>query len=119
MCACGGQTSVDKSPDAPTVLTPKKNFYMRSSLDADPSGYLGRLIPDGVADSDLDEVSAEKHECYKFFEIKKIDGGGMTYDEYYQASTQASAGLKTPVKPVKAGADYGAERVFRVKYAQG
>lgn len=117
LVACGGaqQVASDKVPQ----ITPKKNFYMRATLDNDPSSYLGRFISDSLSVDEIDEVSAEKNECSKFFEIKKIDGAGINYDEYYQASTQAAAGLQAQIKAVQAGANYASDKVVRVKYAQG
>ncbi len=121
LTACGGagtQQSVS-IPDPPSPLAVKKNFYMRTVIDSDPSLYLGRFIADNLSASDIDETSAEKHECSSYFEIQKIDGAGIDYDEYYQASLQASAGLQIPVKSLNAGANSSESSLVRVQYKQG
>lgn len=121
LSACGGaaQMAADHTAQALDSITPKKNFYMRSNLDNDAESYLGRFVANNVSEANLDEVSAEKNKCSKFFKFKKVAGSGIKYDEYYKASMQASAGLQIPVKQFQAGLNQKSQTIARVQYQQG
>ena len=116
LAACGGTTP--RPVLAPTTVRPKANFFLRTGFDTDPSVYLGRFVPDAVAAGDIDDANAQRTTCSQFFTLRKVNGGGVTYDEYFGASEAASAGLSLPVNdvPVTAQASHQSGRVVRVQY---
>ena len=75
-------------------------------------------MPDAVAAGDIDDANAQRTTCSQFFTLRKVNGGGVTYDEYFGASEAASAGLSLPVNdvPVTAQASHQSGRVVRVQY---
>lgn len=116
LLACGGGPSGPTLQ--PTMVRPKANFFLRTGFDTDPSVYLGRFVPDAVGDGDIDDANAQRTACSQFFTIRKVKGGGVTYDEYFRASESASAGLSLPADdvPIKAGISHQNGRVVRVQY---
>ncbi len=71
-----------------------------------------------MADADIDDAAAQRTACSRFFEVRKVGGGGVEYDEYFQAGMKAQAGLSLPLGglPFSAGASHERTRVVRVKY---
>lgn len=99
----------------PTVTAPK-SLYLRNAFDTDPSLYLGRFIPDGTSQSDIDESRGMQTQCSRHIVYKNVGGGGVTYDELYNASTGASLSLKIPQAGLKLGAGASVNNTVRVKY---
>ncbi|MBT3217859.1 MAG: hypothetical protein HN348_02100 [Proteobacteria bacterium] len=94
-------------------VNPKPNMYLRSSFDTDPSSYIGRFVPTGM--TNLDETSAMQLTCGQYIKYKRIGGGGVQYDEVYQASTSAAASFGIPlVASITGGHESGTN--VRVKY---
>ncbi|TNE86464.1 MAG: hypothetical protein EP330_22260 [Deltaproteobacteria bacterium] len=110
--ACGPKNTTLPEAVGPTVVAPQ-NLFLRSAFDTDPSAYLGRFVPQG--EENIDETSAMPLTCSKHLTMKKIDGGGVMYDELFNASSQASASVGVPmVASVEAGG--GRSSIVRVKY---
>lgn len=96
---------------------PKPNFYMRTGFDDDPSPYIGRFIPDSATPNTIDDAASRKTECSQYYSIRRVGGGGVTFDEYFAASNAAAAGLNVPTDlPLRAGASGGTGQVLRVQY---
>ena len=107
-----------KVPDTigPQVVAPS-NMFLRNAFDTDPSMYLGRFIPDDALV--VDESSAMPLTCSQHITYREIGGGGVIYDEYFNASTEAAARVGVPViagvgGTVGAGAE--SSSVVRIRY---
>lgn len=101
---------------APSVTAPT-NMWLRTGFDTDPSGYLGRFVATGA--TSLDETAAMPLSCSKFITYKKVAGGGVRYDQYYNASSEAAANVGVPVLAGMGGAvsaSAAASHVVRVSY---
>ncbi|MCO4748207.1 MAG: hypothetical protein KC912_25660 [Proteobacteria bacterium] len=110
--SCGPKNT--KMPEAvgPSIVAPQ-NLFLRNAFDTDPSLYIGRFVADG--ETSVDESSAMPLTCSSMITHKTIGGGGVMYDELFNASTEASASVGIPmVANVEAGA--GRTSVVRVKY---
>lgn len=111
--SCAGSQRA-RIPDTvgPTVVAPS-NLFLRSSFDADPTIYAGRFVPEGVAVPD--ETAAMRMTCSEHLHVTRIDGGGVQYDELFNANSDAA--LRVGV-PLVASATVGATSaaVVRVKY---
>ncbi len=98
----------------PTATAPK-TLFLRNAFDTDPSLYLGRFIPDGTALDQIDESRGMQTQCSRHIQYKSVGGGGVLYDELYNASSGASISAQIPqVATISAGASTG--RTVRVKY---
>ena len=103
------------------VSAGRGNFFMRNAFDTDPSGYIGRFVPEGTDMAGLDEASTYPTECTEFISYKKVGGGGVEYDEYFNASTGVAANFGIPLlnnQFTKLGAtvDYEGGSIVRVRY---
>lgn len=76
-------------------LAPSPNVFLRNSFDTDPSSYLGRFMPEGLLA--LDESAGMSLACSEHITWRYVDGGGVKYTEFLQASTEASARIGVPV----------------------
>ena len=76
-------------------LAPSPNVFLRNSFDTDPSTYLGRFIPEGL--EALDESAGMSLACSEHISWRYVEGGGVKYTEFLQASSEASARLGVPV----------------------
>jgi len=94
-------------------LAPRKNFFIRQSFDADPSSYVGRFLPAGA--EVVSEADALEMPCSPYVTEKVVDASGMSFDEYFAASSSARANLGIP-EVLGAGADGAATSVVRVRY---
>jgi hypothetical protein len=96
----------------PTVVAPQ-NLFLRNAFDTDPSIYLGRFVPGD--ELSIDESSAMQLVCSPHIEYRKVSGGGVIYDEMFNASTEAA--LRVGV-PLVANATIGASasQIVRVRY---
>lgn len=81
-------------PQAPS-MAPSSNVYLRNSFDTDPSGYIGRFLPAGLAD--LDESSGMTMACSEHISWRFVDGGGVKTSEVLNASTAVSARFGVPL----------------------
>lgn len=96
----------------PTVVPPQ-NLFLRNAFDADPSIYVGRFVPAGMPV--VDESQAMQLTCSKYVTYRKIDGGGVVYDEYFNASSEAAARVGVPMV-ASVGVDASRGNSVRVKY---
>ena len=83
-----------QSPQGPS-LAPSSNVFLRNSFDTDPSSYIGRFLPEGLAR--LDESSAMPLACSKHISYRFVDGGGVKYTEMLNTSSEVSARLGIPI----------------------
>ncbi|MES2643496.1 MAG: hypothetical protein V4850_28690 [Myxococcota bacterium] len=103
-----------KPTDGITVVAPK-SLYLRNAFDTDPSLYIGRFLDEGLPLDQLDEAAGMQKSCSRFVKYKTVGGGGVVYDEYYNASTTASLSAQIPeIATVAVGGGVG--RTVRVKY---
>ena len=103
------------------VSTGRANFFLRNAFDTDPSDYLGRFVPEGTSTLDVDDSASMQTACGKLISYKTVGGGGVQYDEYFNASTNVSASLGIPLlnaTGVELGGNvgYGGGSVVRVRY---
>ncbi|MBN2798553.1 MAG: hypothetical protein JXX28_05340 [Deltaproteobacteria bacterium] len=113
---CPKNTDVNTTFVPPSVTAPT-NMWLRTGFDTDPSGYLGRFVSPGTAS--LDETAAMPLSCSQFISYKKVDGGGVRYDQYYNASSEAAANVGVPVLAGMGGAvgaQASASQVVRIAY---
>jgi len=99
-CATRGQTKngapVELAQLVERVSAGRSNFFMRSTIDTDPSIYLGRFVPH-EGSFDVDDAMAMQTSCSQFISYRNVGGGGVQYDEYFNASKSAAAGLNAPL----------------------
>jgi hypothetical protein len=112
LASCGPKAP---PPDAvgPTV-SPPQNLFLRNAFDADPSVYIGRFVPAGL--QVVDESGAMQLGCSRYVTYRKISGGGVTYDEFFNASAEAAVRVGVPLV-ASVGADASRGNTVRVKYA--
>ena len=103
------------------TLTGRSNFFMRNAFDTDPSGYIGRFVPADTALGEVDDAAAMQTSCSKLISYREVGGGGVMYDEYFNAATSVTASFGIP-SLVSQGIDLGADvghqggSVVRVRY---
>ena len=95
-------------------LSPSTNVHLRNSFDTDPSPYLGRFVKDS-AQGAFDESSTMALACSEFVSFRRIDGGGVRYNELLEISSSASARLGLPLIANAAGTASNAS-IVRVSY---
>ena len=103
-----------KATEAPTLSAPT-NVFIRNSLDADPSSYLGRFLKAGTTGAAVDEASTFQSQCSYFVKAKVVEGGDVMQDEFFNVSSSVSASLGLS-KILNFGADAVNDKVVRVKY---
>lgn len=103
-----------KAPEGvgPTVVAPQ-NLFLRNAFDADPGMYVGRFVPGD--EPAVDESSSMQLTCSQHIEYKKIDGGGVIYDEMFNATTEAAIRVGVPLV-ANASAGGSSSQIVRVKY---
>ena len=96
-------------------FTPASSVFLRNAYDADPSAYIGRFIKTGTPPGAIDEASTYQSACSAFIKPKVVDGGGVFYDEFFNASLAAklSAGIS---RIAEIGVSARDSSVMRVKY---
>lgn len=95
-------------------LSPSANVHLRNSFDTDPSAYLGRFVRDGVTGA-YDESSTMSLACSEHVTHRRIDGGGVKYNELLEISSAASARLSVPLLADASGSS-SANKIVRVSY---
>jgi len=95
-------------------LAPSTNVHLRNSFDTDPSLYLGRFVKDS-AQGAFDESSTMSLACSEFVSFRRIDGGGVRYNELLEISSSASARLGLPLIANAAGTTSN-DGIVRVSY---
>ena len=94
---------------------PSRSIQLRAAFDKDPSVYIGRFIPDSVADSEVDENTAMTTRCSKYIKPKYVEAQ-QQMDETMFISHKASASLGLPVVATINATSDGRDEV-RVKYS--
>jgi hypothetical protein len=109
---CGPKRVTVPDTIGPTVVAPK-NLFLRNAFDLDPSVYAGRFVPtDATA---LDETTAMPLTCSQHLTTTRIQGGGVVYDETFNASAEAALRVGVPaVGELAAGGSRSS--VVRVNY---
>ena len=97
--------AIAKKIPAPEFVPPTTNFHLRTAFDTDPSVYLGRFVPDD--DMVPDEATARKTACSQYLSVRKVGGGGVEYDEVFEASSAAAMGLGIPKTELSLGGALG------------
>lgn len=95
-------------------LSPSANVHLRNSFDTDPSAYLGRFVRDGVTGA-YDESSTMSLACSEHVTHRRIEGGGVKYNELLEISSAASARLGVPLLADASGSS-SANKIVRVSY---
>jgi len=96
----------------PTVV-PSSDIFLRSAFDTDPSTYIGRFLPEG---GEVDESATVRTRCSEHIGYSSVGGGGVQYDELFQASTKAAIKVGMPeILGVGLGGSGG--RTVRIQYA--
>ena len=99
-------------PTSPS-MAPPQNVYLRNSFDTDPSGYLGRFLPQDQ--DDLDESSGMTLACSVHLSWRFVKGGNVKTTEVFRASSGVQARLGVPaIAEVESSA--GQQQVARVAY---
>lgn len=103
------------------VSAGRSNFYLRSAFDSDPSGFIGRFVPEVTDTANLDESSTYPSRCSEYISYRTVGGGGVEYDEYFNASSSVAAGLSLPIlnnQITQAGVsvDYSGGSIVRIRY---
>jgi hypothetical protein len=94
---------------------PSRAVQLRASFDKDPSVYIGRFVPDSVADGDVDENTAMVTRCSKYIKPKYVETDQVV-DETMWVSHKAAASLGLPtIASAHASAESRDE--VRVKYS--
>ncbi len=111
--ACSpGKKAYNPNNVGPTVVAPQ-NTFLRNAFDTDPSFYIGRFVPRDAAA--IDESSAMQLTCSQHVSYRKVDGGGVIYDELFNASTEAALRVGVPLI-ANVDASGGQSQVIRVRY---
>jgi hypothetical protein len=114
--SCGGASTTPPAAPAPsTLVQPARSIHLRASFDDDPTTYLGRFLPDNVADGDVDENVAVTTRCSQFIKPKVVTSN-QEMDEVMFASQKASGSVGVPAV-AHASASHESSANLRVKYA--
>ncbi len=103
------------------VSAGRSNFYLRNAFDTDPSAYLGRFVPKDTPTQNIDDTAAMQTSCSQYISYKSVGGGGVQYDEYFNASTSVSANFGIPALAsqgvnIDAGVGHQGGSIVRVNY---
>ena len=98
----------------PEFVPPTSNLHLRAAFDTDPSVYLGRFVADDTGVPD--ESAARKTACSQYISVRKVGGGGVEYDEVFEASSAAAMGLGVPKTELTLGGKAGESASLRAKY---
>jgi hypothetical protein len=103
---------IDASGVGPNAAS-MQTVFLRNSLDDDPGSYIGQFIKSGTVN--VDESNAMPLTCSKFITYTKKNGGGVKYDEFYDASVDAAARVGVPLA-ANVSAEYKSASTIRVSY---
>ena len=110
----GAVNAKPKKSDGST-FTPASDVFLRNAYDADPTAYVGRFVKNGTLPNAIDEASTYQSACSQYIKPKVVDGAGVFYDEFFNAS--AAAKLSAGISHVaNIGIDARSSSVMRVKY---
>lgn len=113
--ACGGPKPLPEEVRSAVWRPPlKQSVYLRAAFDDDPSAFIGRFLPAGVANDEVDETRAAQTRCSKYIAFKTVNAGG-SFDESFQSTSAIRASLgATAFGTAKGG--HGADSSLRVRY---
>jgi hypothetical protein len=103
-----------KKVPPPAFVPPTTNMQLRAAFDTDPSSYLGRFIPDDAVVPD--EAAAIKTACSAYIRPRRVGGGGVEYDEVFEASAATALGLGVPNTDLQLGGRGGKSASLRAQY---
>ncbi len=89
------------------------SVWLRNTYDTDPSIYVGRFVPAGVAE--LDESNTMVLACSKYITTRFIEGGNVEYTEDLHVSNQVAVKIGMPVV-ASGAAGYQHQRTAQVRY---
>jgi hypothetical protein len=112
--ACGASTTPPAVATSSTLVQPARNIHLRVSFDDDPTTYLGRFIPDNVAETEVDDSNAVVTRCSQFIKAKVVTSN-QEMDEVMYASRKASGALGVAMV-AKVSASHEDSNALRVKY---
>lgn len=107
---CGKKHGIDA---APASVVSSSSVWLRNSFDTDPSGYIGRFVPAGV--TDLDESNTMTLACSKHISSRFVDGGGVSWTENLNVSSEVGARLGIPLIASASGS-HSASRTAKAQY---
>jgi len=101
-------------PGAAGWLAPvaEENLYVRVGFDKDPTSLVGRFVPAGAVP---DDAAASELSCSDFITHETVEGGNVSYDKYFNASSGASANLSIPAA-LRGGGSASQTTVVRISY---
>lgn len=108
-CAKGPSPTPQSGPS----IAPSHTVFLRNSFDTDPSGYVGRFLPEG--EQHLDESMGMSLACSAHIQHRFIEGGNVSYTELLETSSAVTARLGIPLVAGGSGTASGAGQV-RVEY---
>src|SRR5690606_19564663 len=111
-CGAAGPAAVP-SQVGPSVVAPS-NSFLRSAFDTDPSMYLGRFVPSEAAA--VDESSAMQLVCSEHVAYREVGGGGVVYDELFNASSDAALRIGVPQVGLGVQASGSSHTTVRIRY---
>lgn len=115
LTACSTPQHPDSLPSRGlAVAPPDRSVFLRASFDDDPSGYVGRFLPDGLEPGEIDEVRAAQTRCSQFVTTEVVNAGG-SFDETFNSSSGVRASLGAS-GIASLGGGTSAEQGLRVKY---
>jgi hypothetical protein len=83
-------------PESP-VIQPTRPIHLRAVFDDNPTVYVGRFVPDGMAVEQIDETNAAQTRCSDFYGYNVVNTN-QEFDEVAYASTKVGGTIG--VKPV-------------------
>ncbi len=114
LLACGGGVTAPVAPTQGTLVMPTRGIHLRASFDDDPRTYVGRFIPDGVKESEIDETAAVATRCSPFIKPRMVNAN-QEIDEVMYASQKVSGALGILVVG-QVNASHEDINALRVKY---
>lgn len=112
-----GQAKPTETPTAPTSVllpAPSRAIHLRAAFDRDPTTYLGRFLPDGIAPEAVDENAAIATSCSKYIRPRVVEAA-QDMDESMYLSKQSNASLGfAPIASISGGQE--SLRAARVRY---
>lgn len=93
LVACG--TTEAPPPIAapePIVVQPSRGIHLRAAFDDDPTIYVGRFIPNALAEGEIDETAAVHTRCSEHFGYKVVNTS-QQFDEILHSSSKVAGAL--------------------------
>ena len=121
LSACGGgkarddvHRDGDKLRRMMSNVPQNRNFYFREQPDKNPSGYIGKFIPDNLPESLIDESQAESTACSKYIKMRQVQATGER-SELISVSGSLMAGIASN-SVMSAGANTSGQSLHKITY---